>query len=230
MKEVRNIFIESCNKIADLIQDKHFKAIQKGQILKKKSKNKDIVYEIVFQSSFRNTNFHISILPHINVYSKKLKEWIIEQTNNSYSSGIVVSEYLGNITPYKTSKSWNLAGLSREKYIEEIAELLNKYALPIFDLFEETTSAIDFLAENGQQFNKYVDDSLLPLGFMIRFAPKEKAEKFFNHFISHCKFKGRIIELYKSLEHSENIDLNYSEFSYASDIKLAYINKLKIIK
>uniref|UniRef100_UPI0025F87B03 DUF4304 domain-containing protein n=1 Tax=uncultured Apibacter sp. TaxID=1778616 RepID=UPI0025F87B03 len=205
-------------------------AIQKGQILKKKSKNKDIVYEIVFQSSFRNTNFHISILPHINVYSKKLKEWIIEQTNNSYSSGIVVSEYLGNITPYKTSKSWNLAGLSREKYIEEIAELLNKYALPIFDLFEETTSAIDFLAENGQQFNKYVDDSLLPLGFMIRFAPKEKAEQFFNHFISHCKFKGRIIELYKSLEHSENIDLNYSEFSYASDIKLAYINKLKIIK
>lgn len=230
MKEIRNIFIESCNKIADLLQDKHFNAIQKGQILKKKSKNKDIVYEIVFQSSFRNTNSHISILPHINVYSKQLKEWIIEQTNNSYSSGIVVAEHLGNITPYKTLKSWNLAGFSREKYIEEIAELLNNYALPIFDLFEEKTSVINFLAVNGQQFNKYVDDSLRPLGFMIRFAPKEKAEQFFNHFINHCKFKRKIIELYKSLENSENIDFNYSEFMYASDIKLAYINKLKIIK
>lgn len=40
MKEIRNIFIESYNKIADLLQDKHFNAIQKGQILKKSLKIK----------------------------------------------------------------------------------------------------------------------------------------------------------------------------------------------
>lgn len=36
MKEIRNIFIESCNKIADLLQDKHFNAIQKRSDTQKK--------------------------------------------------------------------------------------------------------------------------------------------------------------------------------------------------
>lgn len=81
-KNIRTTFLEACSQIATLLKDKKFKVLQKGQTLKKVSVNKDLIYEIYFQSSYRNSDCDIRVLPHINIYSKKLKDWQIKQTGN----------------------------------------------------------------------------------------------------------------------------------------------------
>lgn len=226
-KNIRTIFIEACNKIVSLLDDRDFKILQKGQTLKKVSANKDLYYEIYFQSSFRNSDWDIQILPHVNIYSKKLKKWMIEQTKNPYASGIIYSKTLGYISPcgYRV---WNVAGMSGENEINNISELLNKYALPIFHLFDDIQTAIIFLKEHGTVFNKYTKPSLMPLSFMLYYASPEDAEIFFNDYVNNLSYRGRIFSLYKELKTAKNIDLNHSEFVDANRVKLAFINGLKL--
>lgn len=112
--------------------------------------------------------------------------------------------------------------------INHIAELINKYALPVFHLFDNIQNAIDFLRVNGTRFNKYAAESIMPLDFLIYYAAKEVSEQFFNNFIKNCSYKGKIISLYKELEVNDDINLNYSEFYGADKVKLAFINKLRI--
>lgn len=226
-KSIRTAFLEACAEIANLLEDKDFKVLQKGQTLKKVSTDKDLYYEIYFQSSDRNSNWDITVLPHINIYSKKLKDWQIEQTGNQYSQGVVYSNTLGHISPCGY-RNWNVAGMSGTIEINHIAELINKYALPIFHLFDNIQNAIDFLRVNGTRFNKHAEESIMPLDFLIYYAAKEVSEQFFNNFIKNCSYKGKIISLYKELEVNDDINLNYSEFYGADKVKLAFINKLII--
>lgn len=120
--------------------------------------------------------------------------------------------------------------MSGTNEINQIAELINNYALPIFNLFDNIQNAIDFLKVNGTQFNKYAGKSIMPIDFLILYAEKRESEQFFNNFITSCLYKERIISLYKELETNKNIDLNYSEFYEANKVKLAFINELKIDK
>jgi hypothetical protein len=226
-KSIRTIFLDACSEIANILEDKNFKVLQKGQTLKKVSDNKDLYYEIYFQSSERNSNWDIRVLPHINIYSKKLKDWQIKQTGNQYCKGTVYSNTLGYISPCGY-RNWNVAGMSSVIEINHIAELINKHALPIFNLFDDIQNAINFLKVNGTQFNKNAEKSIMPLDFLIYYAEKVESEQFFNDFIKSCSYKGKIISLYKELETSNNINLNYSEFYGADKVKLAFINKLKI--
>lgn len=226
-KNVQTIFLEACAHIAFLLNDKDFKVLKKGQVLKKVSVNKDLYYEIYFQTSHLNSASHISVLPHLNIYSKKLKEWKIKQSGNPDESGVIYSNTLGYICPCGYKK-WNVAGISGDSQIKQIAELLNDFALPIFNLFDDMQFAIDFLKEQGTCFNKYTEKSLMPIGFMIYYASKADSEQFFNDFIENCSYRGKIISLYKTLEGCEDIDLNHSEFFTAHEVKLAFINGLKI--
>jgi len=228
-KNIRTIFLDACSEIANLLNDKSFKVLQKGQTLKKVPVNKDLIYEIYFQSSYRNSDCDIQVLPHINIYSKELKDWQIKQTENQHCQGLVYSNTLGYLSPCGY-RNWNVAGMSGINEINQIAELLNNYVLPIFNLFDNIQNAIDFLKVNGTQFNKYTEKSIMPIDFLIYYAEKTESEQFFNNFIASCSYKGRIISLYKELETTKNIDLNYSEFYGADKVKLAFINELKIDK
>lgn len=227
-KNTRTIFLEACTEIANLLNDKNFKVLQKGQTLKKISANKDIYYEIYFQSSFRNSALDILVLPQISIFSQKIKKWKIELSGNPNEQGIVYSNSLGYICPCGY-RGWNIAGMSGEKEIKHIAGLLNNYTLPIFNLFDNIPSAIEFMKVHGTHFNKHTKNSIMPLDFMIYYATKEESELFLNNFISTCSYKERIISLYKELETCKNIKLNYSEFYGADRVKLAFINDLKIL-
>lgn len=226
-KNTRTIFLDACSEIFNLLEDSGFKMLQKGQTLKKVSVNKDVYFEIYFQSSNRNSNWDITILPHINIYSKNLKDWQIKQTGNQHSQGMVYSNTLGYISPCGY-RNWNVAGMNSILEINHIADLINKYALPIFNLFEDIQTAINFLKLNGTQFNKHCEKSLMPLDFLIYYAEKVESEQFFNNFIKSCSYKGKILSLYKELETNNNINLNYAEFYGANKVKLAFINELKI--
>lgn len=224
--DTRTVFLNACNEIANTLEG--FKILEKGQRLKKSSLDKDLYFEIYFQSSFRNDSSSIQILPHINIYSKILKKWQIEQTKNEYSQGLIFGNQIGYLTPFNNWKEWNLAGLSYEKSINEITENIQHYLFPIFEIFNSKETAIDFLKKNGTKFNQWSEDSISPLDFLLCFSEKETAEIFLNNFVNSCPYKANIFKLYEKLKTQDEIDLNYSEFHGADKITLAFVNGLKI--
>jgi len=222
----KTVFLNSCNAIASQLPD--FTIYQKGKRLKKVSSDKDIFFEITFENSFMNHSSHTMINPSIAIYSKSLKKWQIEHIKNEFCSGLIYGNHIGYITPLNTWKKWNLAGLSFEKSVKEIVNNIQKYVLPIFEIFNSKENAIEFLKNKGTKFNPYCEDSLSPISFLLCHSNKETAEIFFNNFIKNSGHKGKIISFYEKLKTEKEIDLNHSEFLDAGHIKLAFVNDISI--
>jgi len=222
----KTIFLEACKAIAAELDG--FKIYEKGQRLKKTASDKDIFFEISFQTDIGNHSSHIMINPSIAIYSKSLKKWQIEHLENDFSKGLIYASHLGYITPYKTWKKWNLAGLSYEKSVGEIVKSIQKYVLPIFEIFDSQATGIEFLKNKGTKFNPYTEDSLAPIDFLLCHSDKQTAEIFFNHYIENCSYKGKIISFFDKLKTEKEIDFNYSEFVNAGQIKLAFAQGLSI--
>ena len=221
------IFLNACLEISNELASFGFKAIQKGQILKKVSDDKDLFYQIYFQSSSLNSKSNIIITPHISIYSKTLKKWFLEKFKID-NNGLIFTAQLGHITSRKQWKNSNLAGFSYKTSVTEILEDIKNVALPIFDIFKTKESAINFLKCNGTKFNAYSEKTLFPLDFMLCFAKKEETQMFFSDFVKDCSYRGKIIKLYKDLKMTEKIDLNYSEFWFANKVKLAFASGLEL--
>ncbi|MBO6184166.1 MAG: hypothetical protein J6O88_05645 [Chryseobacterium sp.] len=224
--DTKTIFLDACNKIAAQLDG--FEIYKKGQRLKKNSLDKDIFFEITFETSYMNAASHVMITPNIAIYSKMLKKWQKEKLKNEFRSGLIYGSHLGYITPHQTWKKWNLGGLNFERSVNEIANNVQKYVLPIFKLFNSKDNAIEFLKNNGTNFNKYAEDSLAPIDFLLCCSDKETAEIFFNNFIKNSISKGKILKFYEQLKTEKEIDLNHSEFYSAGHVKLAYVNDLLI--
>jgi len=223
----REIFLKACTEIAEYFSEYDFETAQKGQMLKRMSKDKDVSFEIHFQSSSRNYESNIAIRPHICITSKQLKQWETLQGFKNQGE-IFRMTNLGHITVFQNYKEWNLAGLSYKNSVNEIVELLKKYALPLFEIFETKESAIEFLSSDELQFNKWTKKDLSCLPFMICFATKAQAEKYFDYCIKNCNWGGKVKGLFRELANTEQIDINHSEFLGANFVKLAFVNKLKI--
>jgi hypothetical protein len=222
---MNEVFLRACNDIAKSLE---FKPIKNGQFLKKTSTNKDIYFEIYFQTSYNNNKNYIQILPHFGIYSKALKKWEIESQKNINCKGIIYYNSLGYVTPFECLKHWNIAGQNYKKSTQEIIENIKNYIFPIFEIFNNKEEAIKYLKANGTHFNKWTEASLASLSFMIYFAKKEDAEFYLINYIKECTYKGEIIKLYEELKAANSIDLNYSEFIDADKIKLAFVNGLRI--
>jgi len=222
MTEKEKVLQEVTSRITENLSAYGFSLQQKGKSIVRYSTDNDVKLEIFFQINRHSRAMDLEVFPHIDISSKRLKKW--QQSEKLPNpTGVIFHSYLGYISPRKPKYHWNIAGLSQINAVNEITEVIIKYALPIFDLFDNPNLAVEFLAVNGQ-FNKYTDYSLMPLDFMICFAPKEQAEQFFNH----CPHKGKNIKLYQELENCSKIDLAYSEFFEADKVKLAYKYELKI--
>jgi hypothetical protein len=225
------IFLSSCNEIAKPFLEYGFKPLQKGQLLKKISQDKDMYYEIHFQTSYTNNSEKIEIIPHLQIFSKELKKWEIEITKNIKSRGLIYVGQFGYISQYNYWKVWNVAGVDFYKSITEITEIIKSYVIPIIDIFESKIKAVEYLKLNGTKFNQWARKSLHPMAFMIYFGGKEPAEMFLKDFIESCTYKNRIYKLYEELNKIKNkseIDLNTSEFNGSIQIKLAFVNGIKI--
>ncbi|MHC6204042.1 DUF4304 domain-containing protein [Breznakiellaceae bacterium SP9] len=224
----KEIFINGCSEIIKAFAGYGFKPLKKGQLLKKISADNDIYSEIYFQTSDRNNSAYVSVFPHLSIYSNELKKWKIEPMKNETSDGLIYRNSIGYISPYNTFKEWNLAGATFNQSIQEIIRDINLYIIPIIDIFDNKTNAIEYLKTNGTQFNKWTKKSLDPMDFMICFGGKETAEIFLKDYIKSDKFGNRVKGFYKELETKENIDVNYIEFVGANKIKIAFINGIKI--
>lgn len=224
----REVFLAACNQIHGGLTEYGFKASQKGACLKKVSRNKDLTFEISFQSSTLNSSGYVKLLPHVQITSKRLKKWLKVQTNDVHSNDIIYYNQLGYISPFQEWKSWNVFGMSQEKTIGEVVNIIKTYAIPIFNLFEDTADIIQFLASNGTKFNRYTALSLTPLAFMLCMASKEEAQQFFDNYLMNAPGKKQLLNLYQELSAGKTIDLMHAEFIDAFPIKLAFMQGLKI--
>lgn len=140
---------------------------------------------------------------------------------------------IGTIMPKNKYRIWDFAGENFDTVCETINEGLEKYALPIFNLFENKDEAVSFLLKNGYKLNEYIKTEINPFSvvlYMITHTMYEEAEIYFNKLISTSSIKSRVKELYKELLNmpKEKIVLNYSEFYGANYIKTAYVSGLRI--
>lgn len=224
----REVFLAACNQINEGLTEYGFKASQKGACLKKISINKELAFEISFQSSTLNTSGYVKLLPHVQITSKRLKKWMKVQTNDVYSNDIIYYNQLGYISPFQEWKSWNVSGISQEKTIAEVVNTIKTYVIPIFNLFEDIDNAIQFLMSNGTKFNRYTVPSLTPLAFMLCMASKEEAQLFFDHYLMNAPDKKQLLNLYRELAAGKTVDLMHAGFVDAFPIKLAFMHELKV--
>jgi hypothetical protein len=221
----KEVFLNGCNEISKAFIEYGFNPLKKGQLLRKKSVENDMVHEIYFQTSQRNWAGSVVVLPCCSVYSNELKKWEIENTKNKNAAGLIYSNTMGYTSPYKCFKEYNLAGAAFEKIVLDIIRDIKLYFIPIFDIFSDRISAIEYLKNNGTQFNKWTEKTLHPLAFMIYFGGKETAEIFLKDYIESCKHGKRIKNYYNKLMENENESADFLEGHL---IKIAYKNGIKI--
>ena len=221
----REIFLNGCNEIAANFAN--FKPAQKGQKLSKKSADKDVSFEIYFQSSMHNHEGSVEILPHIAIYCKSLKKLMQEEL--PYATDLVFAKQLGYLTPHKQFRDWQLAGAGFEPSVCEISAAIKDYALPIFELFEDKQKAAEFMMRHGTKFNPNLKDTdLYPIFFMFYFGGRDATEAFFNVFLNDCSFRGRFYKLYDKFATSAQ---GFDAKSFESDaaVKFAFLKGLKIL-
>jgi hypothetical protein len=221
----KEVFLNGCNEISKAFIEYGFKPLKKGQLLKKISEDKDMVYEIYFQTSQRNWSGSVAVWPRCSIYSIKLKEWELEHTERKEPNGLIYGQSIGYISPYKCFKEYDIAGATFEKIIQNIIKDIKLYMIPLFDIFNNKNDAIDFLKNKGTQFNKWTEKSLLPMPFMICFGGKETAEIFLQDFIGSCSYAGKIKNYYKKLVENEDEQPGFVD---GSIIEIAYRNGVKI--
>ena len=226
----RELCESAWEEIADNFLD--FKATKKGQNLKKVSKSKDITFEISFQSNRYNYSSSVRFSVHFLIQSKLMKKANI-------NNGLIYGGELETIIDRGRIFRWfEIGGASYQSSVNEIIELLQKYILPICDDFENTETNIEKI------LNKKAKSSIIKprkiynkkrlikflFYYIYFFAGKEKAEQYFNKFISEDKLKSKYRGLYHSLEKlpKESIDVNISEFLGADIVKFAYLNGIKM--
>ncbi|EFS98120.1 hypothetical protein HMPREF1977_0603 [Capnocytophaga ochracea F0287] len=219
-KKPREIFLKGCNEIAEVLILHGFKVAQKGQTVSKRP-NKDITLQVYFQSSHYNDENSVTIIPHITVYSKAVKTFDIKAYKNEYCTGIVWGKQLCYILGAEY-KIWNLAKTSYARTVSEIQKALTDTVLPLFDVFCKSPGEI---IEYG--ITQKLDISL---SYFLVFGGKETAERVFQTKINQCQYKGQYMKLYNTLLNmkEDNIDPKYNEFVGAGEMKMAYLQGLRL--
>ena len=219
-KKPREIFLKGCNEIAEVLILHGFKVAQKGQTVSKRP-NKDITLQVYFQSSHYNDENSVTIIPHITVYSKAVKTFDIKAYKNEYCTGIVWGKQLCYILGAEY-KIWNLAKTSYARTVSEIQKALTDTVLPLFDVFCKSPGEI---IEYG--ITQKLDISL---SYFLVFGGKETAEQVFQTKINQCRYKGQYMKLYNTLLNmkEDNIDPKYNEFVGAGEMKMAYLQGLRL--
>ena len=219
-KKPREIFLKGCNEIAEVLILHGFKVAQKGQTVSKRP-NKDITLQVYFQSSHYNDENSVTIIPHITVYSKAVKTFDIKAYKNEYCTGIVWGKQLCYILGAEY-KIWNLAKTSYARTVSEIQKALTDTVLPLFDVFCKSP---DEIIEYG--ITQKLDISL---SYFLVFGGKETAERVFQTKINQSQYKGQYMKLYNTLLNmkEDNIDPKYNEFVGAGEMKMAYLQGLRL--
>lgn len=222
----RDIFLKACSLIARDLSLSRFRTTQRNQRLIRTSLDGEFQHTLYFQSSSRNTESTVAIIPHVIVSSSRLKQWQVQKTGNSDSNGVVYSTTLGELSGFGM-RQWNVAS-DIEGVANELVDLIQRNALPVFEVFQQEETALKFLSSNGAKFTEHCDYSIMPLDFLISRGTPEQSTVFFNVYVASRNYRQRIYDLFRELAFMDPIDLSYSEFRHADKIKLAFVCGIKL--
>lgn len=226
--KTREIFQIGCQKISEELIPFGFKSTQKGQLLRKMSSDKKLIFEIYFQSSMRNWSGSVSLWPHISISSQHLKEWQIEKYNSENENGLIVSTRLENLTPLKNKNyDWNIALNNQDNIIPKLVDLIKTYAFPVFERFENKDQVIFEISENGLKLNEHFDTKHqnLPIDFLCFFGNQNIAQKAFDNYLKEQKLLGNAKRVFDELKETGQ---NSNKFITDPTMRNAYFNNLKI--
>ena len=155
------------------------------------------------------------------MYSKAVKTFDIKAYKNEYCTGIVWGKQLCYILGAEY-KVWDLAKTNYARTVSEIQKALTDTVLPLFDVFCKSP---DEIIEYG--ITQKLDISL---SYFLVFGGKETAEQVFQTKINQCRYKGQYMKLYNTLLNmkEDNIDPKYNEFVGAGEMKMAYLQGLRL--
>lgn len=227
----RETFILGCQKIGQPLIELGFKSFQKGQLLKKPSEDKEFSFEIYFQSLHTNWSGGIALIPHVNLLSKTLKEWQKKKYNEENAGGLIFGTRLENLTPLKNKNyNWNVSLNNQENVSEKLSDLIIKFAIPLFNKFENKKKAVEFIVCNGVKFNEYFNTKFqeLPIDFLCCYADKISAQKAFDNYLTENKMFVQCKRVYNELQASGLTYLTTNKYVMDRMFNLAYINNLMI--
>jgi hypothetical protein len=219
----------ACAVLAKQLAPFGFKPIQKGKVLKKTSKDKDLTYSIVLDESRYNSRNDVKMAVYFTVHSKKTKKWLFEQTQNTYGVGLVYYAYVKQLVK-QNNPEWNIAGSDFEPSVTKMIAAIAEQALPVFEQFEQPADVAVFLAQHGTLFTAFSESESHPLAYLICAGFKVEAEQFISTYVASLPkpWRNNLLAVYKDLPAAANINLNVSECGGATDVKLAYVHGLNV--
>ena len=137
---------------------------------------------------------------------------------------------LGYLTPRKDWHHWQLAGASLPHSVQAIAAELQRYALPLCDLFTDKTAAVARLRTHGSALNPWLDNKNLHTGlFYYAFCcgSSEAAHDFLSHHIRACGYRRRYADLYTALASGQPEASINSDFIGADELRFAYAQGIR---
>lgn len=223
MTEERQFAINTCKELETAFSKYGFKTLKKGLRYKRKL-NKDITQEIYFE-----IHRYFSIKVSIAVYSKKMKQWNVE--NNFDDSDCIYFKQLGYMTPLRTWKTWtiNKSDIAKNQFQKEVLHQIEKYAIPFLDKFNDMNLVITDLINSGGKWTEYESDDFIipPIRKILALGTLEQAQMLLDN---HSKKNVKVINQVKKhkLDKMTKFDFTHQEFFGAKEFKIAFANGLKI--
>ncbi len=228
---IRETFILGCQKIGEPFIKLGFKPLQKGQLLRKPSEDKEFSFEIYFQTLHTNWSGGIALIPQIRVTSKTLKKWRQKKYNIGNEDDLIFQTRLENLTPMKNKNyNWNVSLNNQENVAEKLSDLIKQYAIPLFNKFENSKKAVDFIESNGIKLNEHFNTKSieLPIDFLCCYTDKTTAQMIFDNYLDENKMFGHAKRVYEELQASGQTYLATNRYVTDRMFNLAYINNFKL--
>lgn len=142
----RNIFVYVCERIAESLREHGFKYIKSNNAIIKR--DSQFTYKISFQPSIKYGS--TSFLVNISVESDCLAQWRRNEYQGEAIDGMVVATSLARLTKMKNEwPRYEIATFTeRERVILEITNIINDYAIPFFEQFND----INLLVKKVEKF------------------------------------------------------------------------------
>lgn len=171
----RELFLESCGRIADSLAPLGFKYAKSGPHTQRK--HGEFSYRVSFQSSRYNTaGEYVALWIHANVFSKRLAAWRAAQAWTLHSGDYVAGGQIGNLVVPNRWRDWNLAeGIGTTT---EAISAVQEVALPYFKRFEDVPGLCGLL-QREEIPGLYIGPAI---EFLLCFADRDEAHAALSNF------------------------------------------------
>ena len=196
VKSTREIYLETCESIANCLTSDGFQYVKSSQILTKS--DGDISLKIPFHSStFNMKRRKIELGFHVSIHSKRLKKWRSTQPQCFDRKGKVddwiIAPRLNHIHPNHMAARWNLNDAENRPWvIENAVDSIRSYIVPFFYNFKNPDNIKHSLIQGT--FNGLQGNPLRPIEYALCYFDSTIAKKYVIAYLNRVKCSKRAIE------------------------------------